>query len=399
MKKISISAFTNLPSFVQLIFIATAIAVTGGKEILGYRISGLTWFVPLVISIFYFILRMQKVSFPWKLWAPWVFLLLFWLPVTEYSSLQRTAQLLCPLLIGMCASTIRATNYDIANFLQASRHFAILLLIITLGKSGMHFFGKIPYNPGLAAELMPSLLLCSVFATSYTYGRTKDLFLWILLCVLPVFGLFRSGIAVAGITLPFTFAPLQKKKRLFFILAAIPIGFWIFYLPTVQREMFHSGQGAIQDILSTDFATSGREAMWKVVRHGITQEPLFGHGTGACEDLVVKFTGGLRYPHNDWLLTAYDYGYFGGVLFGLTILVALLHAYRQALKSDTAELRILFHAGAFSFVILALMMLTDNIMVYASFFGNFQFTILGLAYAGLRTQEIARWQQSALRRQ
>jgi hypothetical protein len=32
-------------------------------------------------------------------------------------------------------------------------------------------------------------------------------------------------------------------------------------------------------------------------------------------------------------------------------------------------------------------MFTDNIILYAAFFGNLQFTILGLGYAAVRTQQ------------
>jgi hypothetical protein len=36
-------------------------------------------------------------------------------------------------------------------------------------------------------------------------------------------------------------------------------------------------------------------------------------------------------------------------------------------------------------------MFTDNIILYAAFFGNLQFTILGLVYAAQKTQEIDAW--------
>jgi len=35
------------------------------------------------------------------------------------------------------------------------------------------------------------------------------------------------------------------------------------------------------------------------------------------------------------------------------------------------------------------MMLTDNIMVYASFFGNLHFTFLGLAHGALRAERLS----------
>lgn len=383
--------FFRLPAYSQFIIIATLIAVMGGKEVLGYRVSGLTWFVPMVFSLVYIIPRLRKVSFPWKMWLPWCILLFYWLVMTDFPALQRTAQLLCPLVVGVCASTIPVRHDMLENLLRTCRGMAVLLTILSVTKSGLQYMGSIPYNQGLAAELMPALLLSGVFAASYSFGFMKDIGLWVVLLALNVFGLFRSGIAVAGLTLPFTFAPLGMRKRIVFILAAIPVALGVFYLPTLQREMFFSGQGTVRDIFTKDFADSGRKSMWEAVKYGIQQEPVWGHGAGACEDFVLKFTGSLKYPHNDWLLTTYDYGYFGSILLGLTLLAALVNALREARRAVGVELKILFYSGAFSFVILALIMLTDNIMIYASFFGNLQFMLLGLAYAALRSQQRQKW--------
>jgi hypothetical protein len=69
----------------------------------------------------------------------------------------------------------------------------------------------------------------------------------------------------------------------------------------------------------------------------------------------------------------------GSLVYFFSLLFACAHALRSA-KTAKGEARILFYAGTFSFIPFSLIMLTDNIMVYASFYGNLQFTILGLAY-------------------
>ena len=73
-------------------------------------------------------------------------------------------------------------------------------------------------------------------------------------------------------------------------------------------------------------------------------------------------------------------GILGTGVFALSMIIASFHAWRMA-RSVKGESRTLLFAGAFSFVILAMMMMTDNIMVYSSFFGNLQFTFLGIGYA------------------
>ena len=129
--------------------------------------------------------------------------------------------------------------------------------------------------------------------------------------------------------------------------------------------------------------------MWKQITHRIKQKPWLGYGTGSGENFIKRLTGGLAYPHNDWLLTLHDQGILGTTVYALCLLMSVWHALRLA-KTTGGETRLLFFAGAASFVSLALMMITDNIMVYASYFGNFHFTILGLAYAAAGKQKRVR---------
>jgi hypothetical protein len=55
------------------------------------------------------------------------------------------------------------------------------------------------------------------------------------------------------------------------------------------------------------------------------------------------------------------------------------HLWLRARKLQ-GEKRLLAYAGAGSFITFSLFMMTDNIILYAAFFGSLQFTIIGLAY-------------------
>jgi hypothetical protein len=92
----------------------------------------------------------------------------------------------------------------------------------------------------------------------------------------------------------------------------------------------------------------------------------------------------MLHPHNDYLRNRYDYGYIGIFIFLICNIVQLFHSLRKA-KITEGNIQILFYAGAFAFVPFALLMITDNIILYAAFFGNLQFTILGMAYAAQAT--------------
>ena len=74
------------------------------------------------------------------------------------------------------------------------------------------------------------------------------------------------------------------------------------------------------------------------------------------------------------------------LIFALSLLLASRHAYQKS-QNSAGDFSLFFLAGSFSFVPFAMLMYTDNIMIYASFFGNLQFTILGLAYASMEKEE------------
>lgn len=370
-----------LPGIVWVIIIATGLACLGGKGVLGFRVSGLTWFIPMFLATLTIIRNPGRIRFPLWIWLPWVLFLVVYYFVSRYPSLQRTVQMICPILVGVAVSTAAISAAQEVRFFRLIKGFAIVIAILAAFKTGLLLTGKIPSVTGLAAESMTALLLCCIFAAEYAEGKRLSLYWWALMAALPIYAMTRTAIACAGLTLPFTFAPLRLDKRIIFLIVGLIIGSALFYSPRVQEKMFYTQKGKISDVMEGKLADSGRFEMWKLFESKIKRRPWLGRGTGAGEKFVGRITDSkLAYPHNDWLLTLYDYGIWGTGVFALTMIIASFHAWRTA-RSVKGESRTLLFAGAFSFVILAMMMMTDNIMVYASFFGNLQFTFLGIGYA------------------
>jgi O-antigen ligase len=375
-----------LPVIVWVIIIATVAALIGGQGLLGFRMSGLAWFVPLLFSVLVILRDPGNMRFPLKLWLPWILLLVLYLVTSEYRSLQRTVQLICPIIVGMAVSTCNIKASQLKGFIFRSRYLAGVIIVIALWHTGVLLSGRIPMVTGLAPQVGTALLLCNLFAAMYVSGNRKDLFWWCLMVAVPIFAVTRTAIAVAGLTLPLTFAPLRKNKRILFLIIGILVAMVLFFTPRIQHKMFYSGRGKITDLKTNDFRDTGRKFMWKQITLRIKQKPWLGHGTGSGENFTKKITGGLAYPHNDWLLTLHDQGVLGATVYALCLIMAVWHALRMSMTT-IGETRLLFLAGAASFVSLALMMITDNIMVYASYFGNLHFTILGLAYSSAVKQK------------
>jgi O-antigen ligase len=260
-------------------------------------------------------------------------------------------------------------------------------------KSGLLFTGILPAATGLAPQSMTAALLCSVFAVEYSINKKRSLFKWIMGASIPAIGLTRMAVTATGITLPFTFASLKIKKRLIFLTIVAILGVTFFYTERVQKKMFYSGAGTLQDVRlsNPDFFTTGRSRLWDLMIEEIRIKPVCGYGANASEGFVLSATSGmLTHPHNDWLRLLYDYGVFGTSIFAFCLVAQVIHLLKRA-KKTFGESRVLLYAGASSFLPFVVLMFTDNIILYAAFFGNLQFTIIGLVYAAQKTQEIDAW--------
>lgn len=377
----------KIPFLVWVVVISTLLADIGGEGILGYQFSALGWLIPLVFSLWSLARGLGGFSYPLWIWLPWICFVVIYTAVSdEPNAIQRSIMMLCPLIVGMAISKAQVGKNALEMLHKLMLYMTIGLILLVAFKTGILFTGVLPFITGLAAEVMTASMLCNYFAARYVFGDRKVLKWWTILAAIPVIAVTRTAIAVNGLTLPLTFAPLATLKRVIIIFLIIMIGIGIFYSPRMQKKMFFSGRGTLEDVKwgNEDFATTGRSLMWSKMWERIDEQPLLGYGANASESFVSKLTGGLKHPHNDWLRLMFDFGYVGVVIFALSLLMQALHAYRRA-KRTVGEISLLFYAGASSILSFILFMFTDNIILYAAFFGNLQFMFLGLAYAAQAT--------------
>ena len=380
----------NVPLLVWIVLGCTFLSVFVRGSVLGFNISGLSWVLPLFFSVLIIGFRAGRFYFPVWIWVPWIMLLILNLLAVDASSLdlrvnplQRTAQVLTPLVVGMASSTglvnVRALEQIVRLFGKSS----YLLLVGSVLISASTILAGQPSS--LAAPVMTGLLLAIFFMNRYLLMNSSlDLRYYLLMAILPVIAITRTVMAVVLLSVPLSFAPIRMARRVAIVLVFCVIGIGAFYLPQVQEKMFFSGHGELSDVslANPDFATSGRSFMWGVVAADALNKPWLGHGTGSSESITYAIAD-LAYPHNDWLLTFHDYGAVGVVIYLLCNLGMLWHCYISAKKTRNKTIKLFFLAGASSFIPFMMVMFTDNIMVYASYFGNLQYLIIGLAYGAL----------------
>jgi len=371
----------QLPFIIWIVVLSTIVASVGG-QFFNYRLTGIGWLVPLILSILILLYNPGGIKFPVLIWLPWIFLVIIYLIFAQApNAFQRSIMILCPLVIGMTVSKLKIGENEIERFNKLCHYMAVVLYVVIIMKLGIIVTNILPAS-GMAAEVMTGTLLCSLFAVNYVSGQKKELAWWAAFAVVPFIVVTRTAIVAAGLTLPLTFAHMNIFKRTVLIALILLLAIPVFYSERVQHKMFYSGSGTFAEVHpdNPDFATSGRKALWEKMEAEIDNKPYFGHGANASESFVAKLTAGLTHPHNDWLRLLYDYGYLGAIVFAFCLIAQVLHILKRA-KYAIVKTKILFYAGASSFVSFVLFMFSDNIILYAAFFGNLQFTILGLAYA------------------
>ena len=375
----------KLPFLVLWVGFATVVACFGGGSFLGFQIAGLAWVVTLVLALMILLRRVGSISFPWWIWLPWVTLVIVYLSLSHFeSALQRSVMLLCPLVVGLAASTYRMAGEEIAGLRLLMRFITVALWVMVVVNTGLFVTGRLPASTGLAPQAITACLLGAYFVAEYANGNRGALKWWGGLALVPVIALTRTAIVACAATLPASFAKLKLGKRMLFgglILAAMLA---VFYTPRVQEKMFRSGHGGITDLSidNPNLQTSGRLAIWDAMEARIRLKPWFGYGANSSEAFVKSLTGGLTHPHNDWLRLRYDYGYVGTGIFALCMLMQVLNLLILARRA-TGDVRTLLYAGASSFLPFVMMMYTDNIILYGAFFGNLQFALMGVGYAGV----------------
>lgn len=371
------------PALVLLTGLAALAATTGVLHILGFSLAGYAWVVPLVVAVLMVVHHPGRVVFPWWIWAPWALVLILYLPQARAPhALQRTIMMLSPVVVGMAASASRVSSTSVLATLGFLRVSAIALFVTIAWNTGFLFTGVLPEYGGFAASVMTGSLLAAVFATEYSFGRRSSLGWWGVMQLVPLVAFTRTGMIASALTFPFCFGPIKLGKRVLSLALIGAGGLLIFFTPRMQTRMFYSGSGTISEMSldNPNFATGGRSTMWPEFAQEIENKPWFGHGANASERFAMVLAEGIEHPHNDWLRLLYDYGYVGAALFGLTLLAQVFHAFRAA-RGAQGLTKVLFVCAVSSFVVLLVFMLTDNIVLYAAFFGNLQFALLGLAYA------------------
>ena len=353
-------------------------------QILGFNISGWLWVVVLLAAVIVLIGRASHVKFPVLLWTPWVAYLCLRIEDWTFSGVQSTVQILLPILVGCAASTSR-NGHGLLNTIRRWLWVWFLCLV------GCFAFYVLPWalsdiensgwiTGGIIALFFQSYYLCTYLITGRKF---LDLLKVVVAGAIPVLLTLRGPVLGSLALCVGVVAPLSLPKRAFIVMVAVTVAVGAFYTPRFQTKMFYSGQGSLSDLRAdnADVNRSGRAAMKELLESNLGDSTWLGHGADSAAKALLS-SGLMREAHNDWLRIRYCYGRLGVIIFAITLATQCILLALEA-RGARQDLKVVMYSAASCCVPFAVVMFTDNIIVYCQYYTAPHFFLIGLCYAVL----------------
>jgi hypothetical protein len=374
--------------FTVLIIAAAMLPWLFGEYIIGgFNVTGWAWVIPAVLASLICLSNIGGISFPLVFWLPWIVLLcVYWFFGQQNpDALQSLLQTLSPLAVGCAASIFRPESRQVDTIVRWITRLTWIVWILLLVRMPMILTGVLPGYSFMAAEMIGLLLLGACYAAFYSCGSGRHLYYYLAMLAITAISATRGPIVAMLSCLPLTPAPFKLRKRLILCMGLIVCALILFNTDRVQQRMFFSGSGQLTDLYwdNPDLQKSGRDTFSEILWPGVESHPWLGNGLNSYRIAFTLFGLPTALPHNDWLKLLHDIGLLGAGLYLMTMLLQMISLAKIARQSSGAH-RMLAYGAATAFIPYALIMLTDNVILYVQFFGNLHFALIGIVYGALQ---------------
>lgn len=361
------------------VLVGLLIAVVG--RVGGVGVTAVGWLLPLLVAaIVLSIVRRVRGRFL-LLWLPWVgFVTLSSIVTGGSDSYVRSLILVSPVIVGWAASSLAYDARDVTWTNRVVLGAAIVAVAIVFVKV---FILESTAQGRLAPESVACVALGWLLLTNFRLTRSwTSLVAAMLVLLVPIIGVSRgpfvAGLSWVAVGLPFAGWRRMAVRGAFLAVCLVAA---ITYIRPLADKMFYESAGVGDVVQSPELIqTSGRLAAWELLVEGIVDRPVIGHGANRSESFLVQnFSEEFAHPHNDYLRLMYDYGLVGIALFVVTAVIQFRRLHTFALRWGTTVIAVPSWSAAALFVPFAMLMLVDNVLVYAAFFGNLHFLHIGMA--------------------
>jgi hypothetical protein len=327
----------------------------------------------------------------------------------RFEGLKQTIQFATPALIALIALR-RIHGWE---DLRALRHaFWVGLVLAGVGVlliGGGFGDGPAPGLSGALGNRPLAIFLIPLLALALAGGRYRGREYFLLagvIVVLVAATLSRTVIGVTVILLWLASVGTPLRWRAGALIVAAALGFGALQFEPIQERLV-GGAGRINprafgivyagtteaQIQIGGLDLTGRGYAWLHLGQRALASPALGHGTGsAVASLsVARRIRGLE-PHNDYIRVFHDQGLIGLAPFLVFALLGLRLTYglhRRGRRRETRELALAAALALTGYLIVAI---TDNPLVYSTFFGIGVFVLIIMA---LRAGELERLEADA----
>ena len=361
----------------------TAASAIGGSRLAfaGREFTGYLWVVQATIGgLALAFCRGRRSSFPFSVWLPWLIWITLLCDFGDVACVQRTLMLWAGPIVAASTSVVVRGERQLIWLLQSLR----AIVLTTLAFMSMAKLGLFP--PGIwfnGSSLMAICLAASALVPGVLRRNAADTALW--LCCLGLCGLraFRATIVTCALTLPLTPLRLSFAKRSLTIMCFVVCVCAVLALPNVRGKMLkNTGYDSLLDLMRNpqDLYSSGRFYMWGEYVREARKRPLLGHGGNASYWFGMNLAE-WAHPHCEYIRVLFDYGIVGLALLGVAIINTLITAYRGVRNASSLVVRDGWVVTFGGFVSLALLGITDNVILYIVFFGCLLFGVLGATHS------------------
>jgi len=351
--------------------------------VFGFSLRGWAWMIIFLVSLFT-LLRGNRVTMPVWIWLPFL-IYIFGYNLVDYSfvGMQLSLQYSVSLFVGFAASSIYYSEQNIERIFRIFKSF--MFLFILLCTLSYMLYSTTLYS---AATVMTLTVFAAVFLYSYFSEHSRMALAGYFTCLIFPFLMVTRMAILSMLTVGVShFANRNFIRKGVMGAAIILVASMAFHSERFQSKSFGKKGGEYSDISfnNNNFNTSGRKAIYDVLKPGLMQHPVWGNGPRADLRLLEKKGFMVKEVHNDYLAVRYNYGYAGllFLLFGFVCQAWFLFHKRHFLK-DEPSFR-LYAIALTLFIPFFLLMYSDNVLKYSIFFGNYHFAIIGMLYSHLET--------------
>lgn len=375
--------------FYRALFVSTVIAYLNyaipfaPDSFFGFNWTGIAWIVMLGV-IFFVIFRIDRPSFPFVFWAPWVIYMIGSV-IANYSfiGLQLTFQYLIPIMAGIIASSFTYSWPKVFWLFQQFSKLVVFIYVLFLA-----YFLTTGYAAHMPTTPMIFIVLGSICLGGYYVLKQKIfLLVFLVLFIMPFVSVTRMALLVFLVTFVFHFSNSSIRNKILYGVLGMGLGLIVFTSEGFQKKTFFSGDGELSEITldmyeNEQLNNNGRKAWQVSLAPGLAAKPIWGNGPRADSAVLKNILGeGSAEAHNDYLSVTYNYGAVGLILLMIGIITTFLLILKNSFIHKDPLGKIIFGSVLTLFLGYLLFMATDNILKYTIFFPNYFYALIGITFS------------------